>query len=53
MPNAIRCNLVAHTKEGDGCLNILDPVGGIFEPSRLAFAFAFAFALICRVESKG
>ena len=46
--NAIRCNLVAHTKEGDGCLNILDPVGGIFEPSRLAFAFA----LICRVESK-
>lgn len=49
--NAIRCNPVAHTKEGDGCLNILDPVGGIFEPSRLAFAFAFA--LICRVESKG
>ncbi|HWO35057.1 MAG TPA: hypothetical protein VNO32_40205 [Candidatus Acidoferrum sp.] len=47
--NAIRCNLVAHTKEGDGCLNILDPVGGILEPSRLAFAFA----LICRVESKG
>src|SRR5580704_1679721 len=47
--DAIRCNLVAHTKEGDGCLNILDPVGGILEPSR----FALAFALICRVESKG
>jgi hypothetical protein len=35
-PTRFGANLVAHTKEGDGCLNILDPVGGIFEPSRAA-----------------